>query len=74
MILRREGLDGARLTRLANPAREGARPRLAPRVSPQRGAFTAAMGPGDACAELLADLLLLGMESVALADALERLS
>ena len=69
-VLRREGLNCASLTRLTNPSHEWARDfdrLLEFRV--RGGRFTSAMGPGGACAELLADLRLLGMEpAVAVAD------
>ncbi len=70
-VLRRDRLDGATLTVLRNPSTRWTRSfdwlvefRL------DEGLYTAALGPGGACAELLADLRLLGMEpALALAEA-----
>ena len=72
-VVRRDGLDGATLTRLANPSPGCTRSfdwlvelRLDERL------YTAALGRGGACAELLADLRQLGMApAIALADARE---
>jgi hypothetical protein len=72
-VVRRDGLEGATLTRLGNPSPRWTRSfdwlvefRL------DEGLHRAALGRGGACAELLADLRLLGMEpAIALADASE---
>ncbi len=69
-VVRRDGLDGATLTRLRDPSSAWARDfdwlvefRL------NESLYAAALGRGGACAELLADLRLLGMApAVALAD------
>ena len=68
-VLRREELDGARLTRLSNPSREWTRNFDWLVELRFNGLCASAMGRGGACAELFADLRLLGMEPVvAVAD------
>ncbi len=72
-VVHRDGLDGATITRLGNPS--AAWPRDFDWLIEFRldaGLFAAALGRGGACAELLADLRLLGMApATALADARE---
>jgi hypothetical protein len=68
-VLRRDELDGASLTRLANPSAQWTRAYDWLIEFRFHGLATTVVGHGTACAELLADLRLLGMGSaVALAD------
>jgi hypothetical protein len=72
-VVRRDGLEGATLTRLSNPSAEWVRDfDWLVELRLDEGLYAAALGRGGACAELLADLRLLGMEpAIALADARE---
>lgn len=71
-VVRHDSLGGATLTRLRDPSPQRSRSFdwLVELVDEQL--YTAALGRGGACAELLADLRLLGMApAIALADARE---
>jgi hypothetical protein len=68
-VLQRDGLEGATLTRLGNPSAQWTRSFDWMIEFHLAGLASAAMGRGGACAELLADLRMLGMApAVALVD------
>lgn len=69
-VVRRDGLDGATLTRLENPSAQWPRSfDWLVELRLDEGRYGTALGSGGACAELLGDLRLLGMgPAIALAD------
>jgi hypothetical protein len=72
-VVRHDDMGGATLTRLGDPSPQFSRSfDWLVELSLDEELYTAALGRGGACAELLADLRLLGMApAVALADARE---